>query len=306
MNVYAPARYDERSLHLALGLEPRDASSDLRLDGGVDVRIERFPEPVSTWRSWAPGETLTALLPKLGRHRTGRYAARYEDRHPVGTNPTLRVVDDDVVGSTRRSGFGRRLVPRRIRVALASADVVRAADADPNVAPYPLWQRAFPLWVFPGSAAVMSSRATVLRGSVVRLDPLTGNLVPVRWCRVQARDLADREVGWAHGDDRGEFVMLVEAAAGAIGLAANPLQVRLTVGATLPPVTPALADPLRAVVDPLWDLPVEPITPAPVPAFEPTLTGRRFLAEHAVMSPLVPAPIDLIHGRETTHDIRIA
>ncbi|MEO1057473.1 MAG: hypothetical protein AAFY28_11215 [Actinomycetota bacterium] len=306
MNLYTPRRYDERITHLSLGLEPRDATTDQRLDRGVDVRIERFPRPVAEWRRWAPGESLTTFLPSLERHRSGRFAARYEDPRPLGPTPTLRVVDDELVGSARRAGHGRRFVPRRITTTLAPGDAVRSADADPTVAPHPLWQRAFPLWMFPGASGLVSPRATVLRGRVVRVDPADGRRAPVRWCRVRAVDTVGRDAGWAHGDDRGEFVLVAQTPVGEIGPTADPLRVELSIGARPVPPAPDPADPTLAEVDPLWDLPVETVAPAPVASSEPTLTGRAFLPlVHTVVAPVDPTPIALALGRQTTREIQI-
>lgn len=305
MNVYAPARYDERVFHLALGVEPRDATSDQRLDAGADVRIERFPTPVGVWRPWRPGETLTSVLPRMHRHRSGRFVRRYDEGVP--TTVDLRVVDDGAVPGRRVAGLGRRIVPRRIRVLIADETTVLAAESDPSTPPHPLWRRAFPLWCMPGSAAHLPSRATVLRGRVVQLDAGTGDLVPVRWVRVRAQNPAGDDVGWAHGDDRGEFVLVAEQSPNDLVVPSDPLPVTLTIGATLPPAAPDPADPVRAVVDDLWDLPGETVSLSPTPESETSLTGRRFLPGHSVVSPLnPPGPIDLPHGRETSVVIRIA
>lgn len=308
VNVATPPRFDERVVHLALGVEPRDASSGARLDARVDVRVERFAEPVDRWRRWRPGETLTGALPRLPRHHSGRFALRYDER--VDTTMRLRVVDDLLLGATRVAGLGRRVVPRRVQVSIASEAVVLAAEAanirDPSSPPHPAWQRIVPLWCWPGAAADLPSRATVLRGRVVHTDPATGALVPRRWVRVRATDTAGDEVGWAHGDDRGEFVLVLERAAGDVVVPDDPLTVTLTVG-VLPPAVPDSADPLRAQVDPLWDLPVEPVLPSPTPHTEPTLTGRRFLAEHDPRPPTDPAqPVEVRHGRETSIVVRVA
>jgi hypothetical protein len=305
VNVYTPARYDERVVHLALGVEPRDAISDMRLSSGVDVRIERFPQPVGEWRPWRPGETLTSALPRMPRHHSGRFAVRYDEGVP--TTIDLRVVDDAQVGARRVPGLGRRIVPRRARVTIADEATVLAAEADPAVPPHPLWLRSFPLWCMPGSDAHLPSRATVVRGTIVRLDAGTGALVPVRWARARARNAAGDDVGWAHGDDRGEFVLVVEQSENDIVVPADPLPVSLTVGAVLPPPQPAPADPTRAEVDPLWDLPLETLVLSPAPSTEPSLTGRDFLPGQTPLTPLdPPQPVDLPHGREISIVVRIA
>ena len=305
MNVYTPSRYDERLFRLALGVEPRDAMSNSRLASGVDVRMERFPTPVGEWRPWQPDETLTSVLPRMPRHRTGRFAIRYDEDVPATVD--LRIVDDLRFGAKTAAGYGRRIVPRRVRVVIADVDDVVDAEADPTLPQIPTWQRSVPLWCLPGADAPLPSRSTVLRGRIVILDAGTGRLEPVRWARVQAQNGTGDDVGWAHGDDRGEFVLVIGASANDVVIPASPLAVTLTIGAVLPAPTPDPADPARAVVDPLWDLPRETVTASASPETETTLTGRRFLPVHSQLAPLVPPqPLDLPLGRETSIVIRIA
>ncbi len=308
MNVYTPARYDERVFHLALGVEPRDGNSGQRLVSSVDVRLERFPRPVDQWRAWRPGETLTALLARMHRHRSGRFVRRYdEDSTGIPAQVALRIVDDRRAGRLRVAGEGRTIVPRRVSVDVAAEAVVLAAEADPATPPHPLWRRVFPLACFPGADAPLPSRATVMRGRVVRADPLTGDLVPVRWTRVRARDANGDDVGWAHGDDRGEFLLVVAPAPGGVAVAGDPLPVSLVVGAVLPPPTPDPSDPLLAKIDPLWDLTVEVVVASPAPHLAPWVNGRRFLPQHSQLVPLdPPQPIALPVGQETSVTVRIA
>lgn len=303
MNVYTAGRYDERAFHLALGVEPLDGVSGLRLPSGVDVRIERFPRPVGRWRPWRPGETLTAVLPPMPRHRSGRFALRYD--HGATTTIDLRVVGDARIGGTRVAGLGRRIAPRRARVTIATEDEVLDAEADPASPPHPLWRRSLPLWCLPGADAQLRSGLTVVRGRILHL--VAGSLVPVRWARVRARNAGGADVGWAHGDDRGEFVLVVEQSPADVVVPPDPLAVTLTIGAVLPPPVPDPADPVLTEVDPLWDLPLEDVVLSPTPAAEASLTGRGFLPVHSLLSPLdPPQPVDLPHGRETSITIRIA
>jgi hypothetical protein len=303
LNIYTPTGYDERVIHLALGVEPRSALDAQRLDAGVDVRWERYPRPVDEWRQWRRGETLTTALPRLHRQRSGRFARRYDEG--TDANMDIRVVDDERSGSLRIGGRGRRIVPRRLRVAIAAESVVVAAEADPITPPHPIWRRTFPVECFPGAAADLASGSTVIRGRILRSDAI-GALVPVRWARVLAETMSGVEVGWAHGDDRGEFVLVVRPSAGNVTVPADPIPVVLSVGAALPPPDPDPLDPLLAQIDPLWDLPLETVVASPLPGTEPTLTGRRFLPEHAIVSPLVPPqPLLVAHGRQVSVTVRV-
>lgn len=300
-NVYTPARYDERIFHLALGIQPIDAMSGQQTSSTVDVRIEDVPTPVDQWRAWRPGDTLTAFLPKMPRHHTGRFALLYHQRSATAID--LRLVDNRADGADSGGhgvGQGRRIVPRRVGITIPTEIDVLNADADPNLPPIPIWQRAFSPACFPGAAASLAPGATVIRGRVEQ-DDGSGRMVPVRWARVQATNAAGDTIGWAHGDDRGELVLVIERSENDIVAPADPLPVNLTVGYVDPPLQPDPADPTRADVDPLWDLPQETITAAVDPGTEPSITGRRFLPEHTLVAPSSPAlPIQLPHGRETS------
>jgi len=68
-------------------------------------------------------------------------------------------------------------------------------------------------------------------------------------------------VGRAHGDDRGEFLLLLDVTASTIGELVTPLDFEVVVYGPLPgPPIPATAD--LPSLDPLWDLPLEPVPPA--------------------------------------------
>lgn len=303
-NVHVPARYDERRFHLALGVEPTDATSGRRLPSPVDIRIEDAPTPVDQWRTWRPGETLTPFLTPMPRHRTGRFALLHHQRRTppaVATDIDLRIVDNRSAGfgpGPSGVGQGRRIVPRRLRITIPSADAVSAADADPDQPPVPRWQRVFAPACFPGADSPLSAGATVVRG-LVRRDDGTGTMAPVRWARVRATNTAGDEVGWAHGDDRGEFVLVVEHSLNDIVVPPDPLAINLTVGFLHPAPQPDPADPIRAVVDPLWDLPLEVVVPALDPATVLSMSGRRFLPGSTVAAPLSPPlPVVLPHGRQ--------
>jgi hypothetical protein len=121
------------------------------------------------------------------------------------------------------------------------------------------------LW--PGAESAYPSNSTVLRGRVRRGATLD-SAVPVRWARILVTlppdPLSDPPVfdaaavvGWAHGDDRGEFLIVLGA--GAVpGGAALPASLMLWLWVHLPP---AAADPVALqaalLADPLADLPLE-------------------------------------------------
>lgn len=262
-NLFTDPRYDERIVRLAVGVEPLDAVTGARMPAPLRVLLDHPPVPLDRWRRWRPGETLDTVLSGLDRHRSGRFGQVYGPRTRLG-DVVLRLVQPG----------GRRFVPRRVGV-----HVPGEGDAG---------QRTFAVGLFPGAAAPLPSRVTVVRGLVI-----TGSS-PVRWARVRAVDEAGDEVGWAHGDDRGEFVLAVAPSAAGVVLADDPLPVELTAFAMLPPPDPDPADPLRPIVDPLWDLPVEPLPGAA--AGTAALPGQ---------STFGPFPHDLPLGRETSVQIQI-
>lgn len=112
-------------------------------------------------------------------------------------------------------------------------------------------------WLWPGSVYPMASGVSALRGSVRRGASLEQS-VPVAWSRVVvtrpgggAPDFAtEAQLGCAHGDDRGEFLLLLGP--GAIpGGAELPATIDLHVWVFLPPADVFDAD------DPLASLPLE-------------------------------------------------
>lgn len=305
MNVYTNRPYDERSQRLALGIDPRDAEGDHTVTD-IDVRIENDPRVVELpEREREAGRLLGTRFTRMLRHRSGRFGLLYRDRLP--TRLEVRVVDEGTAGSVAIGTSTRRVVPRRLRVDIATEQDVVDADIDPAVPPHEAWRRVVPCRLYPGASAAPPTRSTVLRGRITRFDPALGRRVGVPWCRVRAQNTNGDDVGWAHGDDRGEFVLVARPSDNDVVVPPDPMPVTLTIGATLPPLVPDADGPRRPAVDPLWDLPIEQVTVALDPANEPTITGRRFLPEHAVLSPLFPTqPIDLPHGRETTIEIPIA
>ncbi|AUB82183.1 hypothetical protein [Candidatus Thiodictyon syntrophicum] len=211
-NLFLPARFSERIHRLALGVEPLDAAGGARLGHPIQILVE---PP-------APG----LPRPRLVRHLSGLFVMVQDPGVP--TTLTLRLCDlgapKDVPGFQARTNR-RRLVPRRLRVTIPAADL---ADT------LPLAQRARRPALFPGAAYAVTDSVTGLRGRVERAG------VPVRWARVEARrpgaGPADPPVGRAHGDDRGEFLLLVESNAAPMTTLERPFELDLV---AYPPIPPA-------------------------------------------------------------------
>jgi hypothetical protein len=290
-NVFTPAGYDEAIHRLAIGVELVDALDALASYGGgryqrmAAVLDERHPAPLHSWRRWPPGQVLDDVLAGFDRHRSGRFARLYSSPpDPHDEDMTVRVVEP-------RLTAGRCFVPRRLRLRLHD-------DSVPDPPPDPGSRRIFRVGVFPGAGAYPGSGGSILRGRVVRPGS-DGDLHPVRWVRVVARDEHD-DLGWAHGDDRGEFVLVISSAAGASTMPLDPLPVELTVTAP-PAATVDPADVLLKVVDPLWDLPVQTAIAADDPLTDPILTGRALWPG----TEFGPFAVNVPLGRESTVAIEL-
>jgi hypothetical protein len=196
-----------------------------------------FPDPIG-------------ILPEIPRHNSCRYALLYTPgvKSPI----TIRMYD-------RR----RRFAPRRIRYPIPPDIHVQS--------PPPRVRRPA---LFPGTAYEVSPTATGMRGRVTWNQSLLDE-VPARWVRVEAT-INGRVVGRAHGDDRGEFLLLLRSEAGGLGDLPSPLTAQVTVYGPAAPV------PIPAN-DPLGDLPVElaadpdQISPGETlpPGYAPTLNSKR-------------------------------
>lgn len=268
MNVFVPEVYDELITELAFGIEPIDAQRGTRIPGPLQVTFDECPRPLHTWRTFAPGVRLDDVLPRMERHDSGRYARVFDRLTP--TDIKLRVSD-----------ARRRYVPRRLTVTIPAAGAGLGIEG-----------RVLQVFMHPGANADLVSSMTALRGRVQRADG-----TPVRWCRVQATDITTSDVfGFAHGDDRGEFLLPLAPPQDAVGMAVNPLQVRLELGYLDPPPAPPITDPLVRVVDPIWDLTEEtvaalPVPPPVAPAIGTVVDGRTFPAAYVRTTFLAPFTI---------------
>lgn len=140
----------------------------------------------------------------------------------------------------------RLYVPRRIQFVPALAGTVPA--------PTPLNIRM--PWLWPGSAYPLPGNATAIRGRLLR-GPDLQHAAPIPWGRLvatipSAQNVfnAATPVGYGHGDDRGEFVLVLDNRAVSGATLTNPVSVRLW------PFLPPAATVLNPA-DPLASLPLE-------------------------------------------------
>lgn len=232
MNEVLPARFVERIERLILGIEPVDAQQFTRIAHPIAVVIDGVPHPtaVTSWDA-APGTSdPIGTLRAIPRHQSCRHALVFP---PAFDSPiAIRLYD--------RS---RRFVPRRISYPI---------PADIHVAAPPSRIRRPAL--FPGAAYDVSPAATGMRGRVTWNHAAAGE-VQARWVRVQAA-INGQIVGLAHGDDRGEFLLMLRTEAGGFGDLPSPLVAQVSVfGPPAPVAIPSN--------DPLGDLPVETLAADP-------------------------------------------
>lgn len=270
MNVLLPSRFSERFERLLLGIQPMDALREQRIAHRVEVMVEGAPmvDPLTAEQvRWLraridAGLPLDLRWPRAQRHASSRYVIDY-----AGVNVTwldVRIID--------RS---ERFVPRRLRVPLTTLGTppdVRVLDAL-----VPAMRSRFPA-LFPGAAYDVSDRVTGLRGRVVVSDGGTpATLVPVRWPRIAVRTPAGgAPIAWAHGDQHGEFLLILPPESIAAPAVQLPKTLTLTITAHgrrgLPGVVPP---PLVRRADPWWDLPLETLDIPGTPAdADPVALGR--------------------------------
>lgn len=245
-------------------LDSRFAENVQRLALGIEPldsqRRTRIAHPINITFDEVP---LGLPRPPVERHPSCLHALRFQPG--VGTPVNLRLYDAE-----------RRFVPRRLRIPLLT---------QPQAEAQPFTSRVRRPVLFPGAAYDVSETATGLRGRVTR------GARPMRWSRVEARlPGSGFLVGRAHGDDRGEFLLLISSNAISVGDLVNPLPVNVTVFA--PVVPPAPATPELPSLDPLWDLPLEE---ASLPgAADPVTAGEQHPANYTTS---VTRTVDFILGR---------
>lgn len=222
---------------LRLGVEPVDALGRPGPLGAIGLQHEHVPRPASS------------DLPAVGRNPSGRFAIPFGD--PATDGPARIVV--------RLLDPTRRFVPRRLSVPAPSLADVTADERTP---------RACRPVLFPGAAYGVAAGATVVRGTV----RWAGGR-PVQWARVAARTATPIEVheddgtvsliqpvlGRAHGDDRGEFLLVVGPLPTDVAVTtSSTVAVEVHVAARPEPAAgDAVYSPFASRDDPLWHLPVE-------------------------------------------------
>ena len=227
MNEFLPSRFVESVRRLALGIEPTDPIVRSRIGHPVDVAIDGTPRAVPGHlrdRSASPWDEPTVLA-RVGRRDTCRHSLLFTGE-----------LDEPIV--LRFQDPTRRYVPRRISIEM------------PNPM---LGGRQIRPVLYPGAAYGVPAGAVGMRGRIERDGE------PMRWARVEARrTVDDLLVGRAHGDEFGEFLLLLDPAASRGADLILPLEVAVAVFG--PDDAPDPDDFPDSSEDPYWDLPVENAT----------------------------------------------
>lgn len=253
---------------LALAVEARDALSDRPVGSLVTARYRRVPTPTNPTPAWLP----------MTRRGTARFTLRHRLTATTPLSDLQLVVEDP----------SRRYVPRRFTITpWQLADV---AEPAPYVEPF---ARLLRVWLLPGTAYPLPRTAMVIRGRV------TQNGRPKRWARVQGTTPTS-DAGWAHTDERGEFVLpILNAGADLTRVPTDRITVTLRVLGT-----PTVADPPPPPDDRTQDLVSEVVARSSNPATANQLDNDvlRGIAvpagykENAAAVPLVTTPV----GAETS------
>jgi hypothetical protein len=255
LSVFATSIGPAEVLHrLALGVEPHDAVTRAPVSTAVRVGQEVPPRMRTRTARFEEG------WPCLDFETNG--TARFKLRHQIG-GPNRIKVDPGGAAPTitvRIEDFRRRFVPRRFRIPLWAKRELERADNTPPTGQYVLVaSRLLRPFLFPGATYTVPRGTTAIRGRIVSI---AGRVV--RWPRVFAEGPGNIPVGAAHGDERGEFLLIVT-----------------NLGTTPPPVPSAV------------DVDLDIFARAPAPAFDPKDRLADLVVESQARSPVPPTNANL-------------
>jgi hypothetical protein len=248
-NQYPPPAYFETAWRLAAGVAPVSALGGTAPLPGVRLAREQVPKPFPVPAgAGAIGDYHVGIgLPAVPRNDIGRFAITY----PVlGLTPGVAV---------RLYDIERRYVPRRFLLPVPAEATVISEEQAAESPPWPsIPSRVFRPVLYPGANYGTQAGATVVRGRVLRKDGSAA-----RWARVSAlsaEDATHPPVGWAHGDDRGEFLLILQPSDAQLAAPGSAIA-RVTLTITARPVPATVDSPAESQADPLWDLEIEALPP---------------------------------------------
>lgn len=239
---------------LALGVEPRDAVTQGPVASAVRVGQE-VPAHMRPGAGRFEGH-----WPCLDFETNG--TARFKLRHQIGGPNRIKVNPGGAAPTitVRIEDLGRRFVPRRFRIPLWTRRELERADNTPPTGQYVLMaSRLLRPFLFPGATYTVPRGTTAIRGRVVSSS---GRVV--RWPRIFAEGPGNVPVGAAHGDERGEFLLVVT-----------------NLGTTPPPVPSAV------------DVDLDIFARAPAPAVDPEDRLADLVVENQARSSVPPTSTNL-------------
>ncbi|MEU6863229.1 hypothetical protein ABZ924_08160 [Streptomyces sp. NPDC046876] len=270
---------------LALAVRPLDART--RAPAGPGLRVGWESGPVPGRRQRTPG----GLVRPFEGHGADGFVLRYP--YTGGPPATVTVRIDDPA---------RRFVPRRFRVPLWTRAELAGADARPPTAAHVRADARLLLpWLLPGPAYPVPQGTTGLRFRVAYATGPAGS-GPVRWPRVDAFGPGGVPLGWAHGDEHGQVLLLIDA----VGVLPSPVPSRLDIALRTHAADPEPPPPATGA---LPGLPTEPVDRSTSPPRPQDLdnavlrgtarpagyrTGAADTVRTLTVGQVVPAP-DLIH-----------
>lgn len=233
---------------LALGLQGVDALTQAPMEAGMGRSIRADLASIGA-RPW---------VQRLDSHSQGRHALRFAGRYeklllravamgdPLVHQVFVHGARDAHMGNYSVDNDPRIFVPRRLSLTpVLVAGLPASSLANARTA-----------WLWPGPAYPLPSKATAVRGRIQR-DLGAGRKEPIRWTRVVmtragagAANLATEEaLAWAHGDERGEFLLVLGGNA--------------VMGAALPPLLNVNVWVFQPPVATVWD-PAQPLNSLPL------------------------------------------
>ncbi len=256
---------------LALVVECVDSVTESRIS--TPVRIGREISPLLLPVGYDPGWPCLDLIPR----GPGRGMILFDWRTPT-TTVRVRIVDPM-----------RRYVARRFELPLWKLAEIVAAETTPPVVPAA--SRLLRPWLSPGTAYRATRGTTAIRGRVA-----SGGIA-VRWARITAIGPGRQAVGWAHADERGEFLLVIADTGTMPPPAPSELPVDLTVIAPDPAQAGPAADPFADLV--VEALPRSANPPSPTDLDNGILRGRTAPPGYVANTSAVPQ-LTVPVGRELT------
>jgi hypothetical protein len=258
VNQYLPPAYAETVWRLAAGLAPVSALGGSGPLPGVRLALEVVPKPYQVPAgAGAIGDYHVGIgLPAVPRNASGRFAITYLVSG-LTQNVAVRFYDTE-----------RCYVPRRFGLPVPTEAAVISQEQAAESRPWPpIPSRGFRPVLYPGANYGTQAGATVVRGRVLRQDGSAA-----RWARVSAVD-ADHgyPVGWAHGDDRGEFLLILQTSDAGLVTPGSAVA-SVTLGISARPLPVPVDSPTQSRADPLWDLEIEAL---PSPGSPDTVSDGR-------------------------------